>query len=359
MRKEPLNSSTSNSDIGVKYPLPWYMAFAAVVFVLAPLEVACHLHLVPLSSDYKTCWSFPARGANVAAGKGIRIAVIGNSAARMGVNPDVLKTFLAKSCGSEVCLDRFTIDGSRVTVWNYILAAAFWRNGVNPDAAVIIFQPGALEDGGDLIPPIAQGLTGPRDWPEVFQDHLPSASERIEFAADSVSALYASRAKWRDKALHVAVPGYGPFATTVNRVNFDTLRAHANSTLPRAGSYHSLKSLLANARRNQTRLIFVLYPEFETDQGTRSLNRDAIRCIQQAGFEFVDLSTSTGLVESQYVDKFHMSPEAAAIFTVKLGEAITPLVKHHYRQQANATISSELPDPEKLSDKAKKGEWSL
>lgn len=314
-------SSTSSSEVERHAP-EWSRGTAArialvVVAVLLALEVVTRTKLFAMSKDFRHFQGFAEAATRLDRG----VALVGNSATRLGVDPAVVASRLGDAKGEAVDADVFTADASRINTWHYILESTFWRPGNKPRLVVLTYYEDDLADGNRIeIGRVAQFFTTPRDWPELFRVDLPTFGERTEFVVSSAWATYAARARIRERTLRL-IPGYERYAAAQNDVVFkhERPRAAARPEL----THVALHRLLRRAAEEGTRLCFVAYPTLEAAEGNAyPIDTAGRAAIEAAGMKFIDLRHVDGLGPELYDDDVHLNEAGRALYSQVLADAL-------------------------------------
>ncbi len=314
-----------------RFRLDWAVLLTVALF--GGLEVVSRTVLVEASKDFRRFRTYPAAAQALEAEEGARVALVGNSATDRGVDPDALARGLGAALARPAHAFKFVADASRINTWQFILKRNFWDPAHRADLFVVTFYEDDLEDGNRVeIGRLAQFFTTRADWPSVFDIDLPELGDQLEFALSSVSTAYAVRARVKERVLGV-LPGQRDFATHVNAVNMaHTLkeaRARA-AAAPARRSYRALDRLLADARQNGTRLLFVAYPTPLTEGASPYVvSPEVLRRIREAGMEYLDMRGQAPLLPAHYEDDVHLTPAGAAIYTEALAGKLAPFLAGH------------------------------
>ena len=188
---------------------PLFTAAAVVLGIVVSLEVVTRLVLAPASNDFRSFSGYPGRAAALAASPGLRIAVLGNSTARSGVDGDVLERLMTTSLDRPVSAGLFVADSAEVTTWRFMLRRYFWRPRLRPDMVVLLYYGDGLCDAREPeIGRLAQFFTVPADIPELFRESLSGLGQQIEYLASACWMSYAARNRLHDRMLKAVVPDY-------------------------------------------------------------------------------------------------------------------------------------------------------
>ncbi|MEQ1568067.1 MAG: hypothetical protein ABMA64_20680 [Myxococcota bacterium] len=184
------------------------------------------------------------------------------------------------------------------------MSLASWSNGIDP--AVELRMSGGRSAGGSWISARAAGLRN--QWVDGYRDQLVGA-----LFAPLGEGTVAERGRELVQRSAGAVFGQGGSSA-----------GSAESGAPLA---HPGESFVADfvdlAESHQSRIVFVLLPirEGSTTRGTDELRRELTQWLDDRGAMFVDL-TRASRSASDFVDRVHMTPEAAMRTTEALIESI-------------------------------------
>jgi hypothetical protein len=291
------------------------------------VEVAVRALLVPASQDLREIRAYDERAQRLVNGHGLRLAVVGNSAARCGIDADLLRQALAANGSGTPDVAAFTPDGSGIVDWCCLLNRFFWEPDRTPDAVVICFF-GGLQDHRSDSGRLVHYLATRGDWPALFCRGYCSVGERIDFVLSTFWTTYALRARLRDRLLKTAVPDFEAFHTTLNDVAYRQEQAAASRAASYRRTYFFLQRLLAAARTQRTQLVFVAFPGRPDGGASRSTYPipDEVRTwIREAGMQLVDLRRVEQLTPALYRDAVHLKPEGQRVFTKVLAARLAHL----------------------------------
>lgn len=289
---------------------------AIVVAWFVVLEIAVRTLLVPASQDLREIRAYGQRAERLVQSDGLRLAVVGNSAARCGIDPERLRAAIdRRPAGTRVEL--FSPDGSGIVDWCCLLNRCFWEPGRAPDAAVICFF-GGLQDHRSDSGRLVHYFATPADWLVLLRHGYHGAGERIDFVLSTFWTTYAVRARLRDRLLKLAVPDFEAYRTALNAAEFQQEQRRTAPEQTGKKTYFFLQRLLADARAHRTRLIFVAFPGRPDALAARStypIPEEVRGWIRAAGMGLLDLRRVDGLTADLYRDAVHLKPEGQRIFT--------------------------------------------
>lgn len=308
--------------------------------VLLLSELVMRLLFFRISTDFSKFPEFPKRASVLMQQKALRVALIGNSTTYKCTDAKVVQQVLQEQLKRPVVVDAFAADGSSIETWYYLLNHYFWQPGKRPDLFIVTFYNDGiladLADGENLdLGRLAQFLTGPRDWPEVFQNDIHDPGARVEYLLSGLSSSFAAKERMKRRLLDVVVPHYRTFTQGVNLAAFEHQQRVAQAShrnAKQAFTYTTLQRFLEKGRGEGSRFIFVAYPTLECTRKPYALDRQATRLIQQYGADFVDMRHVPRLTASSYEDKIHISKIWTPYYSERLGLAIAPVADKRQRR---------------------------
>jgi hypothetical protein len=314
-----MNSSTSSSDLsprarGVRIAL-------LIAAVLLLIEWGARATVLPGSADLDL--RLGARARALFESPPPRIAFVGNSVADR-VRLDVMADQWKALTGETPSLGKFVTYYSNLSTWRRMSAQIFWKRGLKPDLIVVTYYEGnTLSDSkAKDIGNLALYFTGPEDRQSLFAQELTSVAQRAEYLLSSASDAFASRDRIRDAALHV-IPGYRPFATATNEVEFKYEQRQQPFVPFEERTYRTLAGFLADAREAGVTICFVASPPRpEKGHAPYIINPRAAQMITEAGMLSLDLRHLDGLTADMYSDQVHLNAIGSRIYTRALADAI-------------------------------------
>ena len=328
--------------------MAWLRRFASIAAMFAicflAIEYVVRTRLLPASKDLSRLEPYASRAKELGRQKGVRIAIIGNSATEHGVDPRTFQQRLQTLGVSPVAADVFPVDGANVVDCYYVLNHYFWRDGIKPDLIILLFHFSNLlsEESGD-VGRLAHYLTKLDDWPDVFGQEL-APSWQVNFLLSTNWSSYAVRDRVRNRLLGTFMPYYESFS--------DTLSAEARERRSRRSSggpsgetrpCRALERLLVRARREGTPILFVAFPARDTRY---PLFDRELALIRQAGMTFVDMRSVDGVKPEMYRDSIHMLEPGKQLFSRRLADRLADDVRKLKTAEA-AKSRSAAPGPGK------------
>lgn len=305
-----MNLSTSNFRSELK-------VIAVVLLVLALCEFAMRSVEKSLSLDVRHIREIPAIADKMVQQPGTRVLFIGNSLTRCGVDEKVFTTETSAAGVTPLSVASVYPDGSSILIWHYVLKNFFINPEKKPDVLVINFAVKHLQDGQAFnVPAMGSFYAGTKDIPEVFSKDIKNFGDRVEFLLSSGLCSFANRTRVSPRVLDALAPSY---RTSMERINMSTA-VHALRRQPKteAPSYNRLQRLLASAAENKIRVIVVAMPVAEPYE----LDPAVANIVEAAGMTFIDARETRDLSPKLFPDGYHMSPEAATIYSRHLAQLL-------------------------------------
>jgi hypothetical protein len=292
-----------------------------VLAIVGGLEAATRCVLAPASNDYRAFSTYPGKAAALDASPGLRIAVVGNSTARSGVDGDLLGKLMTTALDRPVAASLFVADSAEVTTWHFMLNRFFWRPRLKADVVVLLYYGDGLFDSREPeIGRLAQFFTTPADIPGLFRDYLPRLGQRLEYLASACWMTYAARDRLRERTLKTLVPDHALYSRRLN----DWQYAHRPAAPPSRPGFQKLGRLLAEARANGTKVVVVALP---TASSRRYEVPDAlVATVEGAGMTFLDNRFIPALSPELFPDGLHLADEGKAIYTPLLAAELARIV---------------------------------
>ena len=295
-----------------------------ILAVLAFIEWGTRAEVTPGTADLARYREFPAQARELAAAPEPRIAFIGNSVTDR-VQANVLADEWRRNTGKSPSVDKFIAYYSNLSTWSRMYAQYFWKQQAAPDLVVITLYDGNLFADSEVldVPNLALFFTGPEDRESLFDHEVKTLAHRSDYLLSSASHAFAARDRIRSRVLNV-IPGYRPFATEVNDLNFEFGKRQAASGPEPPKTYHALESLLAHARASGVTICFVAFPIRPDEDGRKSytISPTALERVREAGMLFLDLRLMDGLTADMYKDNVHLNGKGQPIYTRKLAREL-------------------------------------
>jgi lysophospholipase L1-like esterase len=317
-----MSSSTSSSRLsprarGLRVAL---MVAAALLLI----EWATRASVMPGTGDLARYGSFPERARTLAASPEPRIVFIGNSVTDR-VRLDILRSEWQELTGEELTADKFVAYYSNLATWYRMSAQFFWKQELKPDLIVVTYYEGNLLADSEAmdVGNLALFFTGPEDRPSLFANDLTTVEQRTDYLLSSTSETFASRDRIRARLLNL-IPGYRPFATATNALNFEHEKRLARTAPQPPRTFHTLASFLAGARESGVTVCFVASPS-RPDNGPSDpyvISPKAREMIADAGMLHLDLRGMDSLSAAMYNDNVHLNARGRPVYTRKLARAL-------------------------------------
>jgi hypothetical protein len=292
-----------------------------VLAIVGGLEAATRCVLAPASNDFRSFFTYPGKAAALDASPGLRIAVVGNSTARSGVDGDELGKLMTTALDRPVTASLFVADSAEVTTWHFMLRRFFWRPRLKADMVVLLYYGDGLFDSREPeIGRLAQFFTTPADIPGLFRDYLPRLGQRLEYLASACWMTYAARDRLRERTLKALVPDHALYSRRLN----DWQYAHRRPAALSQPSFHKLGRLIAEARANGMRVVVVALPTAPSRQ--YEVPDALVATVEEAGMTFLDDHFIPALAPDLFPDGLHLADEGKSIYTRLLAAELSQLV---------------------------------
>ncbi len=304
-----MSSSTSSFKNEVK-------VVCLVLLVLAGCEVVMRSREQSLSVDLKHIREIPAISQELVEGDGTKVLFLGNSLTRNGVDTAVLKKELLGKGVGPVRIERVFPDATNIKDWRYVFKHDFVDTGRLPDFLIICFATAHLQDDQYLqINQLARYFSSPRDIPQIFSEDVRDFDSQVEFILSALSASFTNRTRVRTRVLDALIPHYRESAQHIN----DSLKAAADKRRDHAQpTYQRLEQLMALARANGVRIVFVAMPQ----EKPYTLDPRLKKTVEDAGMTLVDCRAVEGLDQKSYLDEAHLNSAGANIFSRFLADQL-------------------------------------
>lgn len=293
-----------------------------VLAIIGCMEATTRCVLAPASNDYRSFATYPGKAAALDGSPGLRVAVVGNSTARSGVDGDSLGRLMTAALGRPVTAGLFVADSAEVTTWHFMLRRFFWRPKLRADVVVLLYYGDGLFDSREPeIGRLAQFFSTAADIPELFRGYLPSLGQRIEYLASAWWMTYAARDRLRERVLKAVVPDHARYSRRVNDWQYAHRPTAAAASQP---GFQKLARLLAEARANGMQVVVVALPTAPSRRD--EVPKTLIETVEQAGMTFLDNRVMPGLPPDLFPDGLHLADEGKAIYTPLLAAELSRLV---------------------------------
>lgn len=296
-----------------------------IAAALFAIEWGTRAELMPGTGDLARYRQFPDSARALAAAPAPRIAFIGNSVTDR-VRLDLLQEDWQRLTGETPSVEKFIAYNSNLSTWHRMYAQYFWKPKLKPDIVVITLYDGnTLADSKSLdIGNLALFFTGPEDRASLFEIEITSLAHRTDYLLSSASQAFAARDRIHDRTLNF-IPGYRPFATETNELNFEYERRRQRPDDAPPRTFHALESLLARARDGGVKVCFVAFPMRPGPTGRKSyrISPTALEMIENAGMLYLDLRNMDGLPAEMYKDNVHLNAEGVPVYTRKFAQELS------------------------------------
>jgi hypothetical protein len=298
-----------------------------IAAALLLMEVITRAGLMPGTADFDRYRAFPGDARKLASAPAPRVAFIGNSVTDRVVTP-IFADEWRESVGVQPTVGKFIAYYSNLSTWSRMYAQYFWKQGIAPDLVVItVFEGNTFRDSAPLdVGNLALFFTGPEDRTSLFANEVTTLAQRADYLLSSISHAFAARDRISVRVLNM-IPGYRPFATENNALNFEYARRQADPRREAAAEpkFHGLAALLDHAREAGATIAFVAFPMRPESDGRRSyiIAPTARDMIHDAGMLFLDMRDSPWLTADMYSDNVHLNARGQPIYTRMLARELS------------------------------------
>lgn len=295
-----------------------------LVAVLLLLEWGTRAGQMPGTSDLVRYRAFSEQARALVSAPATSMALIGNSVTdriRLGDLSDEWQSIT----GAPLSAGKFVTYYSNLTTWYWMSDQYFWNPGDGPDLVVVIYHEGnGLADSEVMdVGNLALFFTDGEDRASLFRHDLKSLEQRGDYLLSSASEAFAARDRIRDRTLNF-IPGYRPFATATNMLNFEYERRHRHSAARPAPTFNTLQRFLAGARQAGVPVCFVAFPSRPRSTGfvRYIIEPEALEMVTKAGMLHLDLRVMDELSADMYKDNVHLNARGQPIFTRRLAREL-------------------------------------
>jgi hypothetical protein len=295
-----------------------------VVAALLLIEWGTRSTVVPGSSDLDRYRGFPERARALVAAPAPRIAFVGNSVTDR-VQVELLQDQWKSITAQPLAADKFVAYYSNLATWYWMIDRYFWKPALEPDLIVVTYYDEfGLADAPLIeVGTLAQFFTGPGDRTELFDHDVRTLEQRADYLLSSVSTAFATRDRIRVRVLN-RLPGYRPFAKTINAHQFEHERALRMAEDRPAATFDSLRRLVRRAQLAGVRICFVAFrprPDSADSRGFE-IDPEILDVIADAGMLHLDLRAMDELTADLYQDNVHLNARGASIYTRRLAREL-------------------------------------
>jgi hypothetical protein len=282
--------------------------------------------------ESKLLREFPAMADRLAAQKGTRVVLLGNSLTQVGYNMPLLQSQMQANGNAEMNILNISQTGSAPAEWYHNFARLFVRRGDAPDVVVINMSPDGIADAVPMGYRIGW-LAHETDWqdlPEVLGKDLGEVEVDGQYLMACVSPLYADRWDVRFETLWRITPDIKAGMAWVNSAQLTVARSK-HAAAPKPPTHSLLLRMLALAKTNHTRVILVAMPareRYEIDPALPGILKFDDNAV------LMDCRSIPGLNAADFSDGWHLNAQGAEMFTAYMAKELPEVVKQITRLQA-------------------------
>lgn len=295
-----------------------------IIAVLVLIEWGTRATLMPGTSDLIRYREFPERARDLVSARGTSVAFIGDSVTDRIRLEDMRREWQALT-GAPLNTEKFIAYYSNLTSWYWMSNQYFLKPGLEPDLIVVNFYEGNLLADSEVLDVgnLALFFTDSEDRASLFRHDLTTLEQRSNYLLSSASEAFAARDRIRDRSLNF-IPGYRPYATAVNEVNFEHEQRGKLAATPPPKTFHALERFLAAAREAGVTVCFVAFPvrPGDPDDASYIIHPRAREMIVNSGMIHLDLRQIDGLTADMYTDNVHLNARGQPIYTRQFAQAL-------------------------------------
>ena len=315
-----MSSSTSSSSTTALEASParneWKVLLALIVAFLVA-ELGIRVLERRLSVDIAHIRDAPLVADQIAKPDGAyNVLVIGNSSARAGIEPEVLKQQLEAAGHRDARISFFYPDGGNIGDWRWAWRRYFAPPLKQPDLVMVCGSRSHFDDGEIQAIKAANYFVAASDSAAFLKTELHSLESRLEFIATKLSVSYANRMRTQRRFLDLIMPYnrkvLGEIAENAER------KATVEGKARRGDSSTRLAALLDDLRAAHTPTAVVVLPASVPYEVPDS----RIDIVKNAGAQWIDLRSVSGIQRSDFYDGAHVNHEGAVKLTTALAAAL-------------------------------------
>jgi len=241
---------------------------------------------------------------------GRSMLVLGNSYVIDGLDVEVFSARWREKTGRAPRMESAAFLAAQIQEWYWIFKEHFTDADRTPDVLVLpLWSRNAIDRQDFRRRRLPRFLTW-RGVLTVAREDIDGFGNKMEFLLSSLSLSFAHGNGVQVRVLERLVPSYLKGSTQVHDIHQRRLdRVEARKPAPK--TYTVLRRLLALARANRVRVVFVFVPRPEDYEIFPDLRKEIIR----GGGLIVDCREIPALGGEHYTDAVHLNPAGAKIFS--------------------------------------------
>lgn len=289
----------------------------ALIVVFLAAELGIRLIERHLSIDIAHIRDAPRVATEIAKANGRqKVLVIGNSSARAGIDPKVLRDRLSSGGMGDADIQFFYPDGGNIGDWRWGWRRYFAPPLKQPDLVLICGSKSHFDDASVNAINAANYFVAKGDVATYVWSELRTLEERLSFVVASVSVSYANRQRTQRRFLDLFLPYnrqvLGEVADNAAR------KAVAEGRVRQGDGSTRLSALLQDLRLAHTRVAVVAMPA----SSPYAVPASRVAVVAAAGAQWIDLRAVPGIVSGDFYDGAHLNHEGAVKLTAALAEAL-------------------------------------
>lgn len=296
------------------------MALALALIGLAELSLRA---VEPwLSVDIQHHQTFDQRAQRLATSDGLRVAVVGNSMVRRGLDAEAWVASSQQAGAPQLSVEQFHPDDAGIGDWPWLLHRVFAARDRVPDVFILCMGPWVMGDDAEVHPtrigrfyldPMALGP----DWAWAM---VPAWEDRADVGLGWASRLVANRERVQLRVLDALVPRYRVLRRAINA---GPERPSVSVGEPVRPTYQWATKTVRQMRDTGARVVVVSMPT----RSVEPLDPRLTAALESAGAEVIDLGVVEGLdVQSHFLDGIHLNPDGRAVFSPVFGRSVAEVL---------------------------------
>lgn len=312
-----MNSSTSSFSSEAK-------AILMTLLVLGLVDIGLRLAEAKLSLDVQHIRSFPVLARQLSAGPAPRVAFLGNSLTRYGVDASAWVTAMERLETPKGAMTKLVPDDTTMPDWYYVALNNLIRPGHKPEVLVIGFSLKQLTDERIEARRLGAYFCDFENVSELFAKDLNGFAPKVDFLLGRLCRVYGIRDEIQARVGDKVIPGYQEGVRQLNDIRRHRPAAKIDSG-SRTNSYELLDRALLLCRSQGIKVVLVAMPipsRYEIDPVV-------VRKAQAAGAQLIDARELPTLTGEDFPDGYHMGTRAAEIYTKFVAEKLSETLREN------------------------------
>ena len=300
-------------------------AILMTLLIVCLADIGLRLAEMKLSLDVRHIRSFPALARELSAGPAPRVAFLGNSLTRHGVDARAWTSAMEQLAAPKGAMAKFVPDDTTMPDWYYVALNHLIRPGHRPEVLVIGFSLNQLSDERIEARRLGSYFCDFENVRELFTRDLDGFAPKIDFLLGRLCRMYGVRDEIQTRFGDKFIPAYQDGVRHLNDLQRRKFANNDQSQSGRTNSYELLDRALALWRAQRIEVVLVAMPipfQYEIDPVV-------IQKAQAAGARFIDARDLPTLTGKDFPDGYHMGTRAAEIYTKFLAEQLSGTLREN------------------------------